>query len=288
VFFYTTEQPGSVINLVNKSNQIVNSYEYDPYGNALTRSEQVPQPFQFSASFFDPETGLYFMRARYYDPQLARFISEDPVGIGGQGAMYAFVGDDPINATDPNGLDDRCKHGWHIKAQSVEDDGMTLVTVCQQDGGSDTYTVKSSNTATLPDMTTTAPRTPMPAYIPVILPIGRGPTSYTYSMPAPGADYAGYSGSSFSAAKFAPRVEPKPSAREACLNSLPPITTRDRVENGAAGAATGLLGTGIVTFFTGGTAAVFIASVGISAGIGYTTGPDIFNQIHCANQALFY
>jgi RHS repeat-associated protein len=47
--------------------------------------------------------GLYYMRARWYDPELGRFLSEDPVGIQGGLNLYAFGGNDPINATDPTG-----------------------------------------------------------------------------------------------------------------------------------------------------------------------------------------
>jgi RHS repeat-associated protein len=49
-------------------------------------------------------TGLYYYRARYYHPQLQRFISEDPIGFaGGDANLHAYVGNDPVNATDPSG-----------------------------------------------------------------------------------------------------------------------------------------------------------------------------------------
>jgi RHS repeat-associated protein len=49
-------------------------------------------------------TGLYFYRARYYDPTLQRFISEDPIGFGGgQANLYAYVGNSPLNMIDPTG-----------------------------------------------------------------------------------------------------------------------------------------------------------------------------------------
>jgi RHS repeat-associated protein len=53
----------------------------------------------------DTETGLYYYHARYYDPALGRFLSEDPIGFaGGQANLYAYVGNDPIDFTDPFGL----------------------------------------------------------------------------------------------------------------------------------------------------------------------------------------
>jgi RHS repeat-associated protein len=53
----------------------------------------------------DPETNLYYYRARYYDPSVGRFISEDPLGFeAGDPNFYAYVGNNPINANDPSGL----------------------------------------------------------------------------------------------------------------------------------------------------------------------------------------
>jgi RHS repeat-associated protein len=50
--------------------------------------------------------GLYYMRARYYDPETGRFISEDPIGFeGGDVNLYVYVGNNPIGAIDPNGQD---------------------------------------------------------------------------------------------------------------------------------------------------------------------------------------
>jgi len=53
---------------------------------------------------FDPDTSLYYYRARWYDPQVGRFISEDPVGFGGQDAnFYAYVKNRPMSFVDPQG-----------------------------------------------------------------------------------------------------------------------------------------------------------------------------------------
>ena len=56
---------------------------------------------------YDPQTGLYYMRARFYDPVLGRFISEDPIGAGSGMNLYAYAGNDPVNLRDPSGLDYR-------------------------------------------------------------------------------------------------------------------------------------------------------------------------------------
>jgi RHS repeat-associated protein len=66
--------------------------------------EVVPNSVRFAAREYDAETGLYFNRARYYDPQLGRFISEDPVGLEGGINPYVYAGNDLVNHTDPYGL----------------------------------------------------------------------------------------------------------------------------------------------------------------------------------------
>ena len=59
----------------------------------------------FTGREWDAETQLYFYRARYYDPQLGRFLSEDPIGLAGGINPYVYAGNDPVNHKDPYGLD---------------------------------------------------------------------------------------------------------------------------------------------------------------------------------------
>ncbi|MGH7663738.1 MAG: RHS repeat-associated core domain-containing protein [Gemmatimonadaceae bacterium] len=104
IFYYVTERPGHVTALVDASNQVVNTYEYTPFGKVVSATEQVPQPLRFTAREYDSETELYYYRARYYDPDITRFISEDPIGLAGGINPFAYVGNDPINRRDPTGL----------------------------------------------------------------------------------------------------------------------------------------------------------------------------------------
>jgi RHS repeat-associated protein len=60
--------------------------------------------YRWAGREYDQETELHYLRARYYDPQLGRFLSEDPIGIAGGVNLYEYAGDDPVNASDASGL----------------------------------------------------------------------------------------------------------------------------------------------------------------------------------------
>jgi RHS repeat-associated protein len=64
--------------------------------------------FGYDGYRYDPETGLYHTGARYYDPRLGRFLQPDPIGQAGGVNLYAYVGNDPLNAVDPSGLCPAC------------------------------------------------------------------------------------------------------------------------------------------------------------------------------------
>jgi RHS repeat-associated protein len=101
--FYHTDALGSVLALTDQAGAIQSTYRYDPFGNT-TITGTSSNVFQFSGREAD-QTGLYFLRARYYSPTLHRFISEDPIGLlGGDPNFYVYVENNPINLTDSTGF----------------------------------------------------------------------------------------------------------------------------------------------------------------------------------------
>ena len=64
--------------------------------------------FRHAGREYDAEAGIYYNRARYYDPQLGRFLSEDPIGIAGGLNLYAYAGNDPVSVSDPTGTSANC------------------------------------------------------------------------------------------------------------------------------------------------------------------------------------
>ena len=103
--FYLTDALGSTIALTDAGGNIQQRYAYDPYGGyAASNAGSTNNPYTYTGRE-DDQTGLYYYRARYYSPQMMRFISEDPLGLGGGLNVYAYVAGNPINFVDPFGLD---------------------------------------------------------------------------------------------------------------------------------------------------------------------------------------
>jgi len=102
--FYEADGLGSVTSLTNSSGTIANSYTYDSFGKLTASTGSVTNPFQYTGRDFDPETGLHYYRARYYDPSTAGFLSEDPVGFRSGVDFYRYVLNNPVLLDDSLGL----------------------------------------------------------------------------------------------------------------------------------------------------------------------------------------
>jgi len=128
-YCYHFDGTGNTIAMTDNSQYSVNSYAYTPFGILLEEQETVPQPFKYVGQFgvmAEPD-GLYYMRARYYDPQVGRFISEDPIGFGGGDVnLFAYVLNNPIMFVDPWGL---CSEGSNSTLKSVIGIGLLGVLV---------------------------------------------------------------------------------------------------------------------------------------------------------------
>jgi RHS repeat-associated protein len=102
VSYYLADHLGSVVQQTNASATVTLMRQYDPYGVPLQGA--ATSGYAYSGREWDAETELYYYRARYYDPRLGRFISEDSVGLRGGMNLYEYVGNRPTTCTDPLGL----------------------------------------------------------------------------------------------------------------------------------------------------------------------------------------
>ncbi len=101
---YVKDALGSVIALTDDTGATKTTYVYDAFGNATAAGETSDNPFQYTAREND-ETGLYYYRARYFSPEMQRFISEDPIRLRGGINYYSYVQNNPVNRIDPYGLE---------------------------------------------------------------------------------------------------------------------------------------------------------------------------------------
>ena len=101
--FFTVDHLGTTRGLTDASGAMVNAFSYDAFGNSATSSVT---RYGFTGREADAETGLMYYRARFYDPAVGRFVSEDPIGLAGGINLYGYVKNNPLNSIDPMGLHD--------------------------------------------------------------------------------------------------------------------------------------------------------------------------------------
>jgi RHS repeat-associated protein len=103
-FFYHQDGLGTVTELTDSAGVTAKSYAYDAWGNQIETTGTVENPYTYTGRELDAETGLYYYRERYYDPQTGRFLRKDPVGFAGGLNLYLYVRADPQDYIDPRGL----------------------------------------------------------------------------------------------------------------------------------------------------------------------------------------
>ena len=116
--WYLSDHLGTIHDLVDANGDLINHVEYGSFGEVLFESDPAAgDRFKFTGREYDPTTGLYYYRARWFNPQTGRFNSPDPVGFAaGDLNLYRYVGNAPTLATDPYGttawLEQRLTQGF--------------------------------------------------------------------------------------------------------------------------------------------------------------------------------
>ena len=110
--YYQADGLGSTSSLSNSAGTLANTYTYDSFGKLAASTGTLLNPFQYTGREFDLETGIYEYRARYYDQNAGRFISEDPIAFRGGVNFYRYVLNNPVINVDPPGLG---PNGWGNK-----------------------------------------------------------------------------------------------------------------------------------------------------------------------------
>lgn len=96
-----TDERGSVIGIANDSGTVTKVKKYEVSGTPDATNQG---RFQYTGQMWMGELGVYYYKARFYDPRLARFLQTDPIGVAGGMNLYAYAGNDAVNFSDPSGL----------------------------------------------------------------------------------------------------------------------------------------------------------------------------------------
>jgi len=120
-YYYHADRLGSIRALTDVIGDIAQTYLYDAFGNIKhTSSGSYFSPYNYTGREWNEECGIFYYRARHYDPEVGRFSSNDPIGFaGGDVNMYRYVSSNPANTTDPLGLA-QCRKPWTESSKAKE------------------------------------------------------------------------------------------------------------------------------------------------------------------------
>jgi RHS repeat-associated protein len=102
IYYLHHDQLGSTRLVTRADGTTAAIYSFDPYGKPTFNNPTIT-PFGFAGQYTDAETGFQYLRARFYDPAIAQFLTRDPLEVFTRDA-YSYAGNSPVNATDPTGL----------------------------------------------------------------------------------------------------------------------------------------------------------------------------------------
>ncbi|MCM3576466.1 DNRLRE domain-containing protein [Mesobacillus subterraneus] len=109
MYYYLTNYRGDVLGLTDKDGKVVAAYTYDAWGNILSQSGELSaiNPYRYAGYRYDDETKLYYLIARYYNPENGSFLSLDPVRGDLMEPLtlngYSYVNNNPVMFNDPSG-----------------------------------------------------------------------------------------------------------------------------------------------------------------------------------------
>jgi len=116
ISYYVYNAHGDTTSLLNSSGSVLKTYNNDSFGNNIENATSgASTPFRYNGQYTDIDTGLIYLRNRYYDPSIGRFTQEDPAKDGLN--WYVYCANDPVNMVDPQGL----APGYWYKANALLD-----------------------------------------------------------------------------------------------------------------------------------------------------------------------
>ncbi len=123
--WYLRDNINSVRQIVGPDGTVLNAITYDSFGNVISETNPAAgDRFQYTGREYDAELGIYYYRARYYDPSTGRFLAEDPLSFAaGDSNLYRYVGNQPNTRVDPSGMDyfETDQFGlWYVRTYTLQ------------------------------------------------------------------------------------------------------------------------------------------------------------------------
>ena len=166
---YHQDEQLSTAFITNEKREIQNHYQYDAFGNGICQEEGIFNRIRYIGQQYDGVTGQYYLRSRYYNPILGRFLQEDEYQGDGLN-LYAYCGNNPVRYYDPSGYSKKKKTvnrticefetingdaGQEVIRKFVENQDELLKIAEQEAGGSlDDWISDEENQWVSPDKTT--------------------------------------------------------------------------------------------------------------------------------------
>ena len=124
--YYVIDPHGNVVQLTDESGKVIKTYEYDSFGNEVNPDSKDDNSFRYCGEYYDKETEEIYLRARYYQPVMGRFLTRDtytgkedePESLH----LYTYCGNDGVNNVDPDGHKPRTfEKYWKKKHKKIKD-----------------------------------------------------------------------------------------------------------------------------------------------------------------------
>ena len=122
-YHYTSDEMGSITHVTDEAGNVCNHYEYDAFGEFTVREESISNRFGYAGEQYDSIADLYYLRARFYNPVIGRFIQEDTYYGDGLN-LYSYCQNNPVGYVDPSGHD-MCPKKEAAINKLMEDNGLT-------------------------------------------------------------------------------------------------------------------------------------------------------------------
>ncbi|MCP3998755.1 MAG: RHS repeat-associated core domain-containing protein, partial [bacterium] len=133
--YYLFDALGSVVDLTTPAGALLAQYQWDAWGNLRASTETVANPFGFTGHEMDGESGLIYAKARFYDPTIALWLSQDPAGADLENPpslhKYLYVWNNPVFFVDPDGRNPRMERDMHVAAQLQRESRETAITAIE-------------------------------------------------------------------------------------------------------------------------------------------------------------